>query len=168
MIFPTKLFISIFFIPAHGTSILPVSQFKKSESYALCAYQFYFQHKSRIWLVSRSPATATITVIFHEAYCHSPLTGFPLSAPVLTQLCLTLPPHGLQHTHPGACSNSCPSSRWCHPTISYSVSSSPPTFNLSQHQGLFQWVSSLYQVTKVLEFQLQHQSFQWIFRTDFL
>ena len=44
----------------------------------------------------------------------------------------------------------------------------PPTFNLSQHQGLSQWVSSLHQVAKVLEFQLQHQSFQWIFRTDFL
>ena len=47
-------------------------------------------------------------------------------------------------------------------------SPSPPPFNLSQHQGLFQWVSSSHQVTKVLEFQLQHQSFQWIFRTDFL
>ena len=47
-------------------------------------------------------------------------------------------------------------------------SPSPPAFNLSQHQGLFQWVSSSYQVDKVLEFQLQHQSFQWIFRTDFL
>ena len=47
-------------------------------------------------------------------------------------------------------------------------SASPPTFNLSQHQGLFQWVSSSHQVAKVLEFQLQHQSFQWIFRTDFL
>ena len=44
----------------------------------------------------------------------------------------------------------------------------PSTFNLSQHQGLFKWVSFLHQVTKVLEFQLQHQSFQWIFRTDFL
>ena len=47
-------------------------------------------------------------------------------------------------------------------------SPSPPTFNLSQHQGLFQWVSSSHRVAKVLEFQLQHQSFQWIFRTDFL
>ena len=44
---------------------------------------------------------------------------------------------------------------------------SPPTFNLSQHQGLVKWISSLHQVAKVLEFQLQHQSFQWIFRTDF-
>ena len=46
-------------------------------------------------------------------------------------------------------------------------SPSPPAFNLSQHQGLFQWVSSLHQVAKILEFQLQHQAFQWIFRTDF-
>ena len=45
---------------------------------------------------------------------------------------------------------------------------SPPTFNPSQHQGLFQWISSSHQVAKVLEFQLYHQSFQWIFRTDFL
>ena len=44
----------------------------------------------------------------------------------------------------------------------------PPAFDLSQHQGLFQGISSFHQVTKVLEFQLQHQSFQWIFRTDFL
>jgi len=47
-------------------------------------------------------------------------------------------------------------------------SPSPPAFNLSQHQGLFQWVSSSQQGAKVLEFRLQHQSFQWIFRTDFL
>ena len=45
--------------------------------------------------------------------------------------------------------------------------SSHPAFTLSQHQGLFQWISSLHQVAKVLEFQLQHQSFQWIFRVDF-
>ena len=52
---------------------------------------------------------------------------------------------------------------------SYPLSSpSPPACNLSQHQGLFKWVSSSHQVAKVLEFQLQHQSFQWIFTTDFL
>ena len=45
---------------------------------------------------------------------------------------------------------------------------SPPAFNISQHQGLFQWVSSSHQVAKTLELQLHHQSFQWIFRTDFL
>ena len=43
---------------------------------------------------------------------------------------------------------------------------SPPALNLAQHQGLFKWVSSLHQVAKVLEFQLQHQSFQWTPRTD--
>ena len=47
-------------------------------------------------------------------------------------------------------------------------SPSPPAINISQHQGLFQWLSSSQQVAKVLEFQLQHQSFQSIFRTDFL
>ena len=87
----------------------------------------------------------------------------------------SLQPKGLQHTRllcpsptSGACSNSCP---WVSDAIqpSHPLSSpSPPALNLSQHQGLFQWVSSLHQVAKVLEFQLQHQSFQWIFRTDLL
>ena len=48
------------------------------------------------------------------------------------------------------------------------LSPSPPAFYLSQHQGLFQWVSSSHKMAKVLEFQLQHQSFQRIFRVDFL
>ena len=55
-----------------------------------------------------------------------------------------LRPHGLEHARltcpspaPKTCSNSCPSSRWCHTTISSSVIPSPPAFNLSQHQGLF-------------------------------
>ena len=46
------------------------------------------------------------------------------------------------------------------------LSPSPLALNLSQHQDLFWWVSSLHQVAKVLELQLQHQSFQWIFRVD--
>ena len=50
-----------------------------------------------------------------------------------------------------------------HPLLSLS-----PAFNLSQHQGPFKWVNSLHQVAKVLEFQLQHQSFQWTPRTDLL
>ena len=41
-------------------------------------------------------------------------------------------------------------------------------FSLSQHQGLFQWVTSSHQAPKVLELQLQHQYFQWVFRVDFL
>ena len=47
-------------------------------------------------------------------------------------------------------------------------SPSPPALNLSQHQGLFKWVSSSHQVAKILKFQLQHQSFQWTPRTDLL
>ena len=51
---------------------------------------------------------------------------------------------------------------------SHSLSSSSlPTFYLSQHQGLFQWICSLHQAAKVLELQLQHQCFQWIIRIDF-
>ena len=45
-------------------------------------------------------------------------------------------------------------------------SPSPPTLNLSHYQGLFKWVNSLHEVAKVLEFQLQHKSFQWTPRTD--
>ena len=45
---------------------------------------------------------------------------------------------------------------------------SPPPLNLSQHWGLFQWVSSSHQVAKVLKLQLLPQSFSWIFGTDFL
>ena len=53
--------------------------------------------------------------------------------------------------------------------LSHPLSSpSPPAFNLSQDQGVFQWVSSSHQVAKVLQFQLQHQSFQWTLSTDLL
>ena len=69
---------------------------------------------------------------------------------------------------PGVYSNSCPLSQWCHQTISSSVVPTSSCLNLSQIQGLFQWVSSSHQVAKVLEFQLQHQSFQWTPRTDLL
>ena len=48
------------------------------------------------------------------------------------------------------------------------LSPSPPALNLSQHQGLFKWVSSSHEVAKVLEFQLQQQTFQWTPRTDLL
>ena len=84
-------------------------------------------------------------------------------------------PHWLQHTRlpypspfPGVCTSSCPLSQWCHLLISSYVSPSPPALNLSQTQGLFQWLSSSCQVARELKLQLQHQSFWWIFRLDFL
>ena len=48
------------------------------------------------------------------------------------------------------------------------LSPSSSAFNLSQHQGFFQWVGSSHQVAKVLKLYLQHQSFHWVFRVDFL
>ena len=83
------------------------------------------------------------------ATCSTP--GFPVhhQLPELTQTHVHWAGDAIQPSHPLS-------------------SPSPPDFNVSQLQGLFQWVSSLHQVTKILEFQLQHQSFQWILRTDFL
>ena len=76
----------------------------------------------------------------------------------------SLQPRGLQHARspcpsptPGVYSNSCPLSWWCHPTISSSVIPFSFCLQSSQHHGLFKRVSSSHQVTKVLEFQLQHQ-----------
>ena len=85
----------------------------------------------------------------------------------VAESCPTLWPRELQHAR-----LPCPSpspgaySKRCHLTMSLSVAhfSCLQSFN---RQGLFQWVGSSHQVTKVLEFQLQQQSFQWIFRVDF-
>ena len=87
----------------------------------------------------------------------------------------SLQPCGLQHPrlpclspNPGACSDSCLSSHWYCPTISSSadpVSSSLQSFLAS---GSFPVSQFLTLGAKVLELQLQHQSFQWIFRTDIL
>ena len=96
----------------------------------------------------------------------------------------SLRPHGLQHARlpcplpsPGVCPGSCSLNRWCwfnHQLESMTWPSHllPPTslsvLNLSQPQGLSQWVSSWHHVVKVLELQLQHQFFQWVFKVDFL
>ena len=58
--------------------------------------------------------------------------------------------------------NSCPLSQWCHPTLSFFCALFPSSFNFPQHLILFQWVISLHQVAKVLEFQLQCQFLQCI------
>ena len=93
----------------------------------------------------------------------------------VAQSCLTLRRHESRHARPpcpsptpGVHSDSCPSSRWSHPAISSSVIPSPPAPNLSQHQSLFQWVNSSHEVAKILEFQLQHHSFQRTPRADLL
>ena len=75
------------------------------------------------------------------------MLGFPVQFPELAETHVHQVGNAIQPFHP-------------------LLSPSSPAFNLSQHQDLFQWVSSLHQVAKVLELQLHHQSFQWIFRTD--
>ena len=103
---------------------------------------------------------------------------YPLSS--VTQSCLTLC-NPMDYSTPGLPIHHQPSElsqthvHWVGDAIqpSHPLSSPfPPVLNLSQHQGLSQWVSSSHQMAKVLEFQLQHQSFQWIglisFRIDWL
>ena len=86
----------------------------------------------------------------------------------------SLKPHGLQHARlpcpsptPGACSNSCPLSRWCHPNISFSYVPFSSHLQSFPASGSFPMSQFFNKAVKVLEFQVQHQSFQWIFRTDF-
>ena len=83
--------------------------------------------------------------------------------------------HELQHARPPCPSptpevhqNPCPLSWWCHPTISSSVITFSSCLQYFPASGSFQWVSCPHHVAKVLEFQLQHQSFQWTPRTDLL
>ena len=87
----------------------------------------------------------------------------------------SLQPHALQQARPpcpsptpGVYSNSCPLSQWCHPTLSSSVVPFSYCLQSFPASDLFKWVTSLHQVTEVLAFQLQHQSFQWTPRTDLL
>ena len=87
----------------------------------------------------------------------------------------TLWPLGLQHTRLSCsslsarlCSNSCALSWWCHPTISSFSHPLPSCLQSFPASGSFPWVRSSHQVAKVLELQLQHQSFQWIFSVDLI
>ena len=139
------------------------------------------QSVSRDPLWSLGIVTFNITVLLRVLTMNSSCSGMGLAYKTcfsycccsVIKSCPTLrDPHGLQHTRlpypsqsPRACSNSYPFSRWYHPTVSSFVTPSP-ALNLSQHQGLFQWVGSSHQVATVLVLQLQHQSFQWIFRVD--
>ena len=103
-----------------------------------------FQRKLQIF----SSVTQLCPALCNPMNCSRP--GFPIHHQLLelAQIRVHRVGHAIQPSHPLS-------------------SSSPPDFKLSQHQSLYQWVSSSHQVTKIFEFQLQHQSFQWIsFRVD--
>ena len=87
----------------------------------------------------------------------------------------SLRPHELQNARPPCPSptprvhpNPCPLSQWCHPTISFSVVPFSSLLQSFPASGSFQTSQLFASRAKVLEFQLQHQSFQWILRTDLL
>ena len=131
--------------------------------FGLVTFFFYFFY----WSIVNLQCCVTFCYIAKYIYIYIYLHHFRS----VTQSCPTLWPHGLQHTRPpspsptpGVYPKASPLSPSCHPTIS-PLSASPPTFSLPQHPGLFKWVSSSHQVAKILEFQLQYQSFQWILRT---
>ena len=143
-----------------------------------------------LWKVILLRVTLIIKSIFHHCCINRKqltMLAFILSGGIYTQfkpfpssvqfshsvMSNSLRLHGLQHTRPpcpsptpGAYSNSCPLSQWCHPTISSSVIPLSSHLQSFPASSLFKWVGSLHQVAKVLELQLQHQSFQWIFRMD--
>ena len=137
-------------------TIIPILQIWKLKhegvNYFVCCHitiktDALFHH----WMVSGS----------HIQFSHSVVSDF-------------LRPHGLQHTRlpcpsstPGACSNSCPLSRWCHVTIWSSATPFSSRLQSFPESGSF-LISQLFPSAKVLELQLQHQSFHWKFRVDFL
>ena len=112
------------------------------------------------WMVGLFPMLLESLLSWKSCYCCLVVKSCP---PLLST-----PGSPILH-HLGIRSNSCPLSWWW-----YLVISSPVVpfsffaFRLSQHKSPLQWVGSSHQVAKVLEFQLHYQSFQWIFRVDFL
>ena len=109
-------------------------------------YIFYF------WILQFSSVQFSRSVVSDSLQPHEPhMPGLPVLHQLLesTQTHVRWVGDAIQPSHP-------------------LLSPSPPALNLSQHQSLFKWVSSSLEVAKVLEFQLQHQSFQWTPRTGLL
>ena len=129
--------------------------------------QCYFSHNKVFliatemiycWIESINRSRKQSWVTFSSVRLLSHVQHFATSWTAAIQASLSI-------TNSRACSNSCPSSWWCHPTISSSVIPFSSCLQSFPASGSFQWVSSSHQVAKVLKFQPQHQSFQWIFRT---
>ena len=136
-------------------------------------YVFYLL-EALFWLLKNKQGTTILgsNKVISESSTHTCLVHFSSVA----QSCLTLC-NPMNHSTPGLpVHHQLPESTQTHVhrvddaiQPSHPLSSpSPPAINLSQHQGLFKRDNSLHEVAKVLEFQLQHQSFQWTPRTDLL
>ena len=140
-------------LPYSPPGILPDSGIEHKSLMFLALAGVFFT-TSATWeapyhIISSVQTLSPIPTLYNPMDCSTP--GFPVHHQLLE----------LAQTHVHWVSDAIQSS---HPLSS----PFPPAFNLSQHQGLFQWVSVLHQVARVLELQFQHKSFQWIFRTDFL
>ena len=104
------------------------------------------------WIIANDQSVSSVSqscpTLCDPMVCSTP--GFPVhhQLPLFTQTHVHWASDAIQPSHP--------------------LLSPSPAFNLSQHQGLYQWVSTSHQVAEVLEFQLQHQSFQWTPRTGLL
>ena len=129
----------------------PCGRFLKSSPYSHHTIQQSCSLVStqRSWKLQFSSVAQSCLTLFNPMNCSMP--GLPVhhELPKFTQTHAHRVSDAIQTSHPLS-------------------SPSPPAPNPSQHQGLFQWVSSSHEVAKVLEFQLQHQSFQWTPRTDLL
>ena len=101
-----------------------------------------------IFPVQFSSVTQSCLILCDPMVCSMPCFTVHHQLPELAQTCLHWVSDAIHPSHPLS-------------------SPSSPAFNLPQHQDFFQWVSSSHQVAKVLEIRLQHQSFQWIFRTEY-
>ena len=162
----------------HLRSILIVWQLYTIMHYLLCYLIFQSQHTLVILLNTLDIVSSQLNERFLSTRAVSLCSQmhFSVQFSTVAQLCLTLwdpmncstPGLPVHHQLPEFTQTHV---HWVSDAIqpSHPLSSlSPPAFNLSQHQGLFQWVSSLHEVAKVLEFQLWHQSFQGTPRTELL
>ena len=119
------------------------------DPYQITSGTFHRTRTKNFTIFQFSSVTQSCLTLCDPMYCSTP--GLPVLHQLLefTQIHVLWVSDAIQPSHPLS-------------------SPSHPAFNLSQHRGLFKWVSSSHQVAKILEFQLQHQFFQWTPRTDLL
>ena len=138
----------------------------------------HIKERQRCLSIALTHMEATVLFLWKD-WLSNPWWGYHLRVSVVVVQSLShvdsLRPYGLQHASLH-CPSQTPEFAQTHVLQvsdaiqpSHPLSSpSPPPFNLSQHYSLFRWFSSSHQVCKELEFQLQPQSFWWMFRVDFL